>query len=260
MKLPAIVVLYALLGTATLACSHQKRSMPATQKLGHELLILQEAIIGLHAPDPSEAMLNVNLPLERTILGRNRISLGACEGPEVDAASTRNAALAELEVLLGGVFSKNLLPEVTMHSSLVSDAELAKYSAPGIQVSLDKPQVAYYHLVHTWRDWQVHALGEPGRFHAVFIGKEIPASTALLPDGTVSDSIQPEVVATLGEICPKIRLNELTEVTDLPRSNWIAGWDGDKITLRIGVRQWVRDEVSLETRYFAGARINWIAG
>ena len=149
---------------------------------------------------------------------------------------------------------------MTAHSGLIPEETLADYQMPGMHLTVDAPNVAYYQLQCQWHEWQVQAVGESRRFHAVFIGREIPDSIALDVQGMVSDACLNELMKMANKACPKLNLAAMSLNVGIEPNIWLRSWENGGSTARIGVRQWSgQGGLSLATRYFAGLRINWIA-
>ncbi len=250
-----------LVGSA-IGCAFKSAKMTALHPLSPQQAIAQEAIIGLHHPDPAEAMSNSVLPSIARILSPKRLSIGSCAGPIIKAPEVILATQKELKHRLGGIFQHDLSPYFTAHSSLISAEDMARYNAPGLQLSADQPAIAYTHFQCSWQSWSLYGLGEPGRFQTVFIGREISAGEALDSTGMVSKAMLPTLLQALREACPKLDLAAMRDRSAEFEVNGLLGcWELDGLRVKVGVRRLEDAEVvSLGGRYFLGVRVEWGAG
>ena len=229
------------------------------RQIDPQAALLKESIRGLHAPDFAAVTSNVDLPSKAKLMAPNLLSIGTCNGELLDQTAKKKSAMKQLRDLLGGIFDLDLTRFMTLHASLVSPAELKQYEAPGISVTVDQPEEGFVHLAFAIDGWQLFVLGEPNKYYAIFLGQALASGTEIPTQTTSIHSELKRIQAKLAAFFPKVKIPASSNQTasSAEGAAWWQTWQQDQFEVKIGARKWMRDEMSLEERYFVGARINW---
>lgn len=259
--MPKSVLLVILsLALVAAACGIKPYRDMNIRQIDPQAALLKEASMGLHAPGFAAVTSNIDLPSKAKLMAPSQLSIGSCDGELLDQAALKKAALKELADRLGGVFKLDLARFMTVHSSLVSADALKQYEAPGISVTIDKPEKGFVYLAVELDGWQLYILGEQNQYYAIFLGQALAHGTEMpLSEGTMNAELA-RVQSKLVEFFPKIEIPTSSNQADLSAkdSPWWRTWQQDQTEVKVGMRKWMRDEMSLEEKYFVGARMNWV--
>lgn len=182
---------------------------------------------GLLPPAP------VHVPGRRTLLGGAQLVVPPPQGARTDAPAVLDRAAVELSRLLGGAFSPDAAPLMSLHDALVSTEMRAQYAAPGFSLTWDRPREGFYWLAGGLDDWQVQACGEPGDLHCVSFHRPLDGPTGEQADG--------DLRALLAELAPALDTEGLRDITTaFYQGLFDTALSAPELRIRVGVRQTVR--------------------
>lgn len=238
------------------ACA-TRRAMHDLQELPDAQCIAAEQLPGSHAPDLSILTQNVSLPSRAILLAADRLAIGPCEGDRIEADPLRDACLATLATRLGGPFALDLRRFAQVHRALVSERTRAAYAAPGIVVETSPAREGYVRIACTWQGWQLQAIGEPGDFQAVFLGRMCSKEEALDAQGQPNPARWTELADLLDRACPRLDWRAMADRSaDYPAQRFLHYREGAGMQLKAGIRE-IPGTTGSPVRYFLGLRILW---
>jgi hypothetical protein len=241
---------------------------PPSSKLDYlslEKSIQGEAIIGGYltkSPSTTTAFATqaINLPSKRWILDWPNLSVYHPQGNRLTNPDLSKKVSEELGFLLGGWFTEDLTPYIELYDSLVSTETKKRYSSGGMRIIWDEPKTAFYYLAFESLPWQVQATGEPGEWHAIFIGRYISKEQALQAGGHPVLKPLGDIKPILLNSAPKVLAQSMSDKSTQHLNVFDVYWENALYTVEAGVRQNVAQDgqpsLSAEETYFYGIRIN----
>jgi len=237
-------------------CNSSLSPMNDPKPLAADQRIDSEAPLTISLGQSGVPTTSISIPTLEALWATDRLYIGACAGSKKEAESSRDKALEELKAELGGLFEADLTDFTQMHAGLVSPETLAQYNAPGMSLTVDEPQEAFYHLAFGIDEWAVYGLGEAGRFHTVFLGRIVEKGEVLEDNGNVRESLREATTQALQSFLPKLNWQEMEDQSNqYSPSDFILYLQQEDRVVKSGVRKLQGN--SLVERYFWGIRVQW---
>lgn len=222
--------------------------MPGIQSLPPAARFDEELVIGSYPLEEEDTTASQPVLSVERLLHGTRLTVPAPRGELVHRSPT--AILRALGKRLGGWFTTDLAPHLTLHRSLASGPERESFRRGGMAISWDQPRVAFYGLAFLAGEWQVQGAGDPGAFHCVFLGRRLSQEQALGEGGHPRRRPAGPIETLLGEAAPNLQLAAFRDSAPLHAPNVFDVYlEKGQTRIKAGVR------MAGDGRYFYGIRI-----
>lgn len=241
-------------------CVQSDLTHPSLQPLPVAERIQEEGIIGLVPFSEFSSTAALDIPSIDNLLRGPSLMMSIIEEEQLSDSALVKRISDQIGQLLGGWFAQGLAPHLQLHTSLIPLQLREYYYQVGMNITLDKPTTAFYHMAFKNSPWQVQAVGELNVFHCVSLGRLLAQDEALQEGGYPSKLPFGPIEPLLAQATPNLSLKQLVDRTAEHASNVFDAYlKGESITVKAGVRQGTlgNNSVTLgEFVYYYGIRIN----
>lgn len=235
-------------------------SVPALKPLTPADRVEEEMVIGGFPFSEAETTAAIDVPSRERLLKGTQLSVLTPSGGQITDPALVRQIDTELEQLLGGWFTGDLEDHIELYDSLVSLQTREYYQSGGMTIQWDEPSEAFYYLAFQVSPWQVQVVGEPGVFHAVFLGHLLTQSEAIGPGGHPRVHPVGAIEPVLAQAVPNIAQRSLVDETDQHAQNVFDTYLVDSgLVVKSGVRMRLAEGgimAPAEQNHFYGIRIN----